>query len=394
MSHPLLSRSDDLRRLVDEQYDVRVQDAYLVVDRVPYVNTHRKVAYGALVTVLTLGPDDALGPQADHTVWFTGRNPCSAQGVVLSQLFADSEEKTLTDGVTARHRFSRYPVGAGGYPDYSSKMISYTDMLLSHARAIDPDATATGYDLRADEDPESPFRYADDASARVGIVMASKKLKSSKVAIIGLGGTGGYVLDLIAKTPVVEIHLFDGDQFMQHNAFRAPGAASEENVRHRPLKVDYFRDKYDPMRVGLVAHPYYLTPDRLDELNEMEFVFLAFDGGPSKREVVNHLIARGIDFIDVGMGLNEADGSIGGIVRTTTVTRSANGHASKRVPTAAVDGGDDYATNIQVADLNCLNATLAVIKYKKIRGFYRDYRREHHSVFTIDTNVLDSEERS
>ncbi|CAN2525454.1 MULTISPECIES: hypothetical protein [Burkholderia] len=47
-----------------------------------------------------------------------------------------------------------------------------------------------------------------------------------------------------------------------------------------------------------------------------------------------------------------------------------------------------YASNIQVADLNALNAVLAVIKWKKLRGFYRDLDREHHSTYTTDGNLL------
>ena len=55
-----------------------------------------------------------------------------------------------------------------------------------------------------------------------------------------------------------------------------------------------------------------------------------------------------------------------------------------------VGGGakDIYASNIQVADLNALNAVLAVIKWKKIRGFYRDLEREHHCTYTTDGNML------
>ena len=39
---------------------------------------------------------------------------------------------------------------------------------------------------------------------------------------------------------------------------------------------------------------------------------------------------------------------------------------------------------IQVADLNALNAVLAVIKWKKIRGLprHRDLEREHHCSYT------------
>jgi hypothetical protein len=54
-------------------------------------------------------------------------------------------------------------------------------------------------------------------------------------------------------------------------------------------------------------------------------------------------------------------------------------------------GGDEldlYSTNIQVADLNALNAAMAVVKWKKIRGFYRDLEREHHSTYTTDGNML------
>ena len=70
------------------------------------------------------------------------------------------------------------------------------------------------------------FLYEDTASSRADIVTINSKLKSLRIGIVGLGGTGSYVLDFVAKTPVKEIHLFDGDTFDQHNAFRAPGAAS------------------------------------------------------------------------------------------------------------------------------------------------------------------------
>ena len=36
---------------------------------------------------------------------------------------------------------------------------------------------------------------------------------------------------------------------------------------------------------------------------------------------------------------------------------------------------DEYATNIQIADLNALNALMAVIKWKKLSGFYQDLKK-------------------
>ena len=37
--------------------------------------------------------------------------------------------------------------------------------------------------------------------------MVTMKLELRKIAILGLGGTGSYVLYFVAKTPVREIHL-------------------------------------------------------------------------------------------------------------------------------------------------------------------------------------------
>ncbi|MDZ7652346.1 MAG: ThiF family adenylyltransferase [Burkholderiaceae bacterium] len=73
---------------------------------------------------------------------------------------------------------------------------------------------------------ESVFLFEDTASSRAGIQPIAQALREYKIAIVGLGGTGAYILDLVAKTHVSEIHLYDADKFRQHNAFRAPGAAS------------------------------------------------------------------------------------------------------------------------------------------------------------------------
>ncbi len=39
--------------------------------------------------------------------------------------------------------------------------------------------------------------------------------------------------------------------------------------------------------------------------------------------------------------------------------------------------------NIQTADLNILNAALAVIKWKKIFGYYVDSRQELNNLFNV-----------
>ena len=54
-------------------------------------------------------------------------------------------------------------------------------------------------------------------------------------------------------------------------------------------------------------------------------------------------------------------------------------------------GENDYSTNIQIADLNSLDAALAVIKWKKTLGFYQDLEGENLSYYLIDGNRIINE---
>jgi len=93
------------------------------------------------------------------------------------------------------------------------------------------------------------------------------------------------------------------------------------------------------------------------------------------------------------MGLQLTDNTLGGIVRATTSSTQMRSHFRGRVSFDDGREDDDYNRNIQIADLNALNAALAVIKWKKLFGFYRDLKCEHHSQFSIDTNLLINEDR-
>jgi hypothetical protein len=53
---------------------------------------------------------------------------------------------------------------------------------------------------------------------------------------------------------------------------------------------------------------------------------------------------------------------------------------------------NEYSQNIQIADINALNAALAVIKWKKLRGFYTDLGHEHNTTYGIDTNTITNDE--
>ena len=266
-------------------------------------------------------------------------------------------------------------------------MTSYANIIAGPAAVLKPGATPRTF-REPEEEEDSVFNYVETASDRVGIGVLTERLVNERVAIIGGGGTGGYILDFVAKTPVREIRLFDSDDFLTHNAFRAPGAPSLEELREAPKKVDYLKRIYSRMHRNIVAHDVALGADNLHLLDGVTFAFLSLDAGDAKRLIVEKLEAIGAAFVDVGMGLELDEGSLGGILRVTASTPEKRDHAPQRISFVGGGAKDIYASNIQVADLNALNAVLAVVKWKKIRGFYRDLEREHHCTYTTDGNML------
>jgi hypothetical protein len=391
MSPSLIDRSPDLSRLREEGYEVTVRDGHVVVTNVPDVDDQRVVRRGTIVVALTT-TGDRTGPPPDHTVYFAGSKPCHHDGTPIDRIDAGSAHQQLAPGLEVDHRFSSKPIPAGRYEDYYDQISAYVRILSHEAQAIDAAATAATFAPVETTDEESAFYYLDSASSRAGIMMATAKLEQlGKIAIVGVGGTGSYVLDLVAKTPVGEIHIFDGDELLNHNAFRAPGALSLDELRERPLKVDHFVAVYGRMRRNVIPHPYGLDETNADELAGMDFVFVCMDGGPDKQAIVRALEVHDIPFIDVGMGIYEQDASLGGILRVTLSTPAHRNH--DRIAFGGDDDANEYAQNIQIADLNAANAALAVIRWKRLFGFYHDFENEHHSTYTIDGNDLQNEDQ-
>jgi molybdopterin/thiamine biosynthesis adenylyltransferase len=360
----------------------------LLVKDVPYLDHNKLIRRGILVAKLVLAGDEVTTPDT-HTIHFIGDYPHNADGTPIEKFRCNSDTKMLCDGVTVNHQFSAKPQPAGRYDDYYHQVSTYCWILGGPAAEIDPSVTARCFaPIVPDEEEDCPFHYQDTATSRAEISSISKKLAIGKVAIVGLGGTGAYVLDLMAKTPVGEIHLFDKDRFLSHNAFRGPGAPSIEELRSQPLKVDYFARIYSRMHRGIIAHPVHIDNETIELLRRMDFVFLCIDDGTAKRFIIRELEDFGISFIDVGMGLYVGDDGLGGIVRVTTSTPDQRDHFRELVPLAAGDGQNEYSQNIQVADLNALNASLAVIKWKKMLGFYMDFQHEWQSTYGVEVQLL------
>jgi hypothetical protein len=385
MSHRLISRSPDLKRLQNEGYEVRVNGSHLLVGHIPFVTASGDVAFGTLVSTLELAGDATVKP-SDHVTHVVGGVPHATDGTPLTKILQTIGKQTLAADIISDCSFSSKPLGGVGYSDYHQKMTTYARMIAEPARMLDRTVTARIFPVVRDEEQESAFRYIDTASSRAGIGALTQKLTSWKIGIVGLGGTGSYILDYLAKTPVAEIHLFDGDDFLQHNAFRAPGAPSIEELEEHLSKVEHFARVYSKIRRGIVAHAYNVTEGNVEELRMFDFVFLSAESVEAKSLIPAKLIEFGVAFVDLGMGLYE-EGALGGILRTTTITPERSSHAANRI-SAGGAADDAYAQNIQIAELNALNAALAIIKWKKLLGFYRDEEAEHHTLYVIGGNEL------
>lgn len=390
MSHKLIDRNPDLRRLREEGYNIDIHHGYLLARDIPYVNSKREVCHGILVSNLDLNGDVTNRP-SDHTIKFVGELPCTSAGEPIAGIRHNSGEFRLSDHLTAQHSFSSKPP-RGYYEDHYEKIKTYAAILSGHAEHIDSSVTPRTYQVVEPQEEDSSFQYIDTASARAEINMVTKKLAVEKVAIVGVGGTGSYILDLLAKTQMKEIHLFDGDKFSSHNAFRAPGAASKEDLRKQPLKVEYWNEIYSHLHRGIKAHGVNIDASNVEQLRDMACVFLCIDAGPGKKFIVEKLEEFGTLFVDTGMGLYVKDETLGGILRVTTSEPANRPVARARMSFAAEDDNNEYDKNIQIADLNALNAALAVIRWKKLRGFYFDHKKERFSSYTISGNMLLSED--
>jgi hypothetical protein len=359
---------------------------------VPYLDTAGAIVRGTLVKALTLAGDVADAP-GDHTIHLAGPFPHDGQGRSMANVVNSSGPQQLLPDLVTDHYLSHKPTQ--GYPDFYELVTTYVNVLSKHAQGVDPDVTAQTFPvIEAAEDDDGPFLYIDTASARAGIAAVNAKVESQKIAIVGLGGTGAHLLDLIAKSPVAQIDLYDGDILLQHNAFRYPGAVPLKALEAKLKKVDYLADMYSVMRRGVIPHAYHLVEGNVNELLPADFVFLAVDDNPSRAIIAKWLETAGKPFIDVGMGLYEADGSIGGQIRVTSSFPDHRDHLwdeRHRLPTSSsVD--ELYGQNVQIVDLNALNADLAVIRWKRHFGVFADLSREYNSIYAIDSNDILNED--
>ena len=270
------------------------------------------------------------------------------------------------------------------------------DLLHRYAKHIVGALSAAGYPELAALALPDPFHIPNTFEARAAISPVQDRIRGQSVAIIGLGGTGAFLLDIIAKMPVSEIHLLDSDRVNWHTFKRAPGAptsAEIELVRAGPLlKVDYYNSKYVDFRDGIHAHPVRVeSPELFAEFvanHHVNFVFICIDqlteGDSARQDAVYRAVsAAGVPFIDSGVSITLKDCAVSGAV-TTSFYEPGSDVWENAIPDARLDGDAPGYRNVQLPEVNAAAAVFAVMEWRRRTGQYVSETTSFYQKYRLD----------
>ena len=269
--------------------------------------------------------------------------------------------------------------GSQGSPEQDE---SASDVVHRYAKQIVGASWAGGHSDTAPPPIPDPFKIPNTFEARAGIVEVQDRTRGQSIAIIGLGGTGSYVLDIVAKTPLREIHVLDDDYMDWHNFMRAPGAPTYEEIELRRKgclrKVDYYHPKYASLREGIHLHAIRVdsksTFDEFLSNHPIDFAFVCIDqlteGDSSRQDVVYCALSEAeVPFIDSGISITVEDRAVAGAV-TTSFYDSGSLEWMDAIPNSKVEGDAPGYRNVQLPEVNALAASLAVMEWRRRTGQY------------------------
>ena len=289
----------------------------------------------------------------------------------------------LGENLKAYMRWSRKPREQGGprgYRDYREKIETYVDEVGGHAETVRPgilEAARAGVDPVVES--QTRFHYLNTSVYRDGTRGIEKSIEEEVVGVIGVGGTGSYLVDVLAKTNIKELHLYDGQCLGQENGFRLAGAV--RLAEFGKPKVEWHGERYSAVRRdGLVLHQTRVDEKNLEFLDRHTTVFVAVDDLPTRRLIQRACEEKGILHIAVGIGVDlegERDEQLGAMVQVE-IDYSPRPPREDEPDAPSEPMADVYKSNIQTAELNMLGAAIAIVEWKAKRRVYRSERTAGH----------------
>ena len=123
-------------------------------------------------------------------------------------------------------------------------------------------------------------------------------LRKCRVALFGLGGVGGYALEVLARGGVGELHLIDNDCFSLSNINRqllathkTVGRPKVEAAKERVLDIN--------PQAKVFTYPLFYTPDTQDQLDfsRFDYVIDAIDTVSGKLALITQAHEAGVPVI-------------------------------------------------------------------------------------------------
>ncbi len=406
MSHSLISRNTDLSALVNDGYTISIVGGYLVVRGIPYVTDSGAIDTADIVSALELSGDETVSPLSQHTVWWTGQMPHYSDRSSMQESLCCSIWPTgfsLGDGLIAYSRWSMKLRGRGthrAYSDHKEKIDTYVSEVAGHADALFPGSLAIAKsESLVDLDLQTRFKYLDMNAFRNGTRGIEQTISDEIVAVIGVGGSGSYLVDILAKTNIKELHIYDDDVLSYHNAFRLPGAADASELTGQVRKVHWLKNQYAPIREeGIHTHDKQVAGEALEDLARYTMVFISVDRLEVRRAIQDRCSDLGVAHIAVGLGVEvegESNDQLGGMVKVEVMhAPRILSDADRKVYLAQADADDMYG-NIQTVELNMLSAALAIVEWKAMRGFYVNDRSTDidSQVYVIPTGRINTKRK-
>ena len=372
MCSPLVAPDGSLDRLREAGRRFAIRDNYLVM-ATPYLNAAGELRRGFIADPINPLNQTEIGRPKNHQMYFIGEEPCDLEGGSLVEVLGGGvNTTTIFDGHVSSFYFSHKLQRDGQNRDYVSlaeKFEQHYKMISAPAVYRYPEADGAFLDVDFGTDMMSPFCFPDSFSAHAELNGLNSNLKPLTIGLIGIGGTGAYVLDFTTKTPVKRIRMFDDDEYVVKNAFRSPGTSKASDFKK--YKVDLYAERYSTFRMDVIPHRERITRENRSLLEDCDFIFVCVDKAASRAAVVQVLLKLGKPFIDVGMGLNRLSGLVDGGLRATLVDeRTREAVMENSTLPIGEDAEDLYDRNIQIPELNALNAALAVVMFKQRYGYF------------------------
>ncbi len=159
-----------------------------------------------------------------------------------------------------------------------------------------------------------PVRYFRNI-ASLGIA-GQARLLSSSVAVVGAGGLGGLVIELLSRLGVGKITIIDGDRFSEDNLNRQV-LCREDDIDRLKAEVGAQRVRAINSAIEVISHPIFLTEENAVELLRKSQVVVDALDRISIRIVLEKVIGE--------LGIPMVHGAIGGFLgQVATIMPGSN----------------------------------------------------------------------